>query len=152
MISLSEIQGNVKPCGHGGMQTVEEKPKVHFKYDHEWLKKVLKDECPDCEATITKNGTLRRCTNCDLKIYGNPVLVAYHKLTPINPYYLISKTHCPYCNYDKFEDDYKHAETVCLKCGSVLSGPYDIRVKYPWHENYFGSEPKNQYKFFMQKE
>ena len=151
MISLSKLRGDITPLGHGGMQTVGNKPKHHFKYNHEWLKKVLNKECPDCEEQMTKKGIIRSCTNCTLKIYGSPMLVAYDKITIINPYYLVTKDHCPDCNGTEFEEIYKHGNTVCKSCGLVLAGPADNDIIYPWHLNFYDTEPKNQKKVFIQK-
>ena len=77
------------------------------------LKKVLNNECPNCESNISRKGILRLCHKCQLMIYGNPILIAYQITHNKEPYQLITKTHCPECNGTIFEDDFKHAVTVC---------------------------------------
>ena len=43
MISSSKLQEDIK-------SELEKNPKTEYKYMEEWLKKVLNNECPDCEA------------------------------------------------------------------------------------------------------
>lgn len=59
---------------------------------------------------------------------------------------------CPECKSQAIEPDYLAdlkgsggVEFVCKKCGLVVSGPHDSRVKYPWRDYHHG-ESENKKK------
>jgi transcription initiation factor TFIIIB Brf1 subunit/transcription initiation factor TFIIB len=47
---------------------------------------------------------------------------------------------CPECHSKKFSYDWKHSETICNECGTVIKAPYPYvagkRVFYPKQYNY----------------
>ena len=61
------------------------------------------------------------------------------KINEINP--MVKKEYkCPECHSKKFSYDWKHSETICNECGTVIKAPYPYvagkRVFYPKQYNY----------------
>lgn len=152
MISLSKIEEEFMPQGNGISEKPpkEDKPEIKYIYDDVWLKKVFKGICPECDdGLLIKKGIVRFCSEHEhLRIYGNPVLVAYKKIIKNKPEPAKSYGVCPEpgCKCTDFDYNMKTDETTCKKCGIVLSGPPDARVKYPWHISYSDFVPR-KFKF-----
>ncbi len=124
---------------------IKKLPRIHkrdkeryiYIYDKEWLKTVLKQQCPSCNEHITKKGIKRECTlnRNHLEVYGDPIKVAYDRqiqgTTPIIWYDI-----CIECGSSKLIDDPDRGEIICGSCGLLLSGN-DPCVDYPFKEGYY---------------
>lgn len=146
MLSLSKIQEDFMLPQDGPQKKTKNKKKKEHLFDDEWLKLVLNGLCPECDGLLEKKGLLRVCTKYKhIHIYGNPILVAYReKITkPKTPVKVVQHGKCPECPSTDFIEDIKTGETICKKCGLVVSGPPDSRVRYPWHVAYSDVTPEH---------
>lgn len=136
MLSHHQVSEVVMPPGKGKKRVKTSNPKSKYEYDPEWLKKVLKSICPQCDNPLERKGIKRECsTHHHLEIYGNPVLVAFKETVEEKELPKPSYDVCPECGSSVFFEDVERHEVYC-RCGLVLSGPYQFGIDYPFHEVY----------------
>jgi ribosomal protein L32 len=101
---------------------MSDKPK--YRWNKEFVTLINNNVCPYCEESLILKGITKQC-QCSFYIIGACETLAFEKISQDAPIYYgdaLASEICE-CGNTDFTEDFSRAETVCKKCGMVISGP-----------------------------